>query len=622
MNDEQLVTQALAQVTFASRYRGKLLKHLIFKALFAVADVIKPIDASTGQALLTEIGSQLAELLDQRFLLTALARYFERQHCLAQPYNQLMQNLLKSTRSPQEAFERVIAGNRSLQQALDNEIRCFIATTTLTAQRLTRDIPAITATFANNHASPQGVTHWQIAGQFAFNGGQRIVIVTLACGQKIVYKPRDLRIEAKLVGHIAGAEPSFIELFNNLLAETLDAAVTPIPTYPFLPCQDAQGHYGYVGYLSCGTEQDNVLSDAQAQILYRQLGQLTGISLLLGLYDLLPCNIRISGKQAYLADADIAFEPQVLRTFLQELDKNATITVPPASLERSLLTRFWQHSLNGIRSTTQYAVRHGQLVKNPRIKEPDSRLHEVALENMVIVTGKGSNRHLNKTLPPQNVHQLYAAEVKQGIQDVFVTVRTHPHAAPLISAFIDSLSGLSVRYFPFLLLSATAQKIYLNYIQGCPEPDALLRTVQDKIARVIDKKNRDTSHYISKQHAQLLQTAIYHCLTNGDYFYITRHLGEATIYYQGKPLLKGIMAHDEREVFSQPCPLQLAKAIVTKLADPASAVQTQQFADCYARYIQSLAMPKVPPTYALRKLANTLGEPLAQQLGYIPEAHS
>ncbi|MDO9140649.1 MAG: DUF4135 domain-containing protein [Methylobacter sp.] len=534
-----------------------------------------------------------------------------------------MQNLLKSTRNPQEAFERVIAGNRSLQQALDNEIRYFIATTTLTAQRLAHDMPAITAIFTKNHASLQGVTHWQIAGQFAFNGGQRIVIVTLACGQKIVYKPRDLRIEAKLVGHIAGAEPSFIELFNNLLAETLGTAVTPIPTYPFFPCQDAQGYYGYVGYLSCGTEQDNVLSDAQAQILYRQLGQLTGISLLLGLYDLLPCNIRISGKQAYLADADIAFEPLVLRTFLQELDDNATITVPPASLERSLLSSFWQNSLNTIRSTTRYAVRHNQLVNNSRLKEPDSRLHEVALENMVIVTGKGSNRHLNKThTPPQNIHRLYAAEIKQGIQDIFVTVRTHPHASSLILAFIDSLQGFAVRYFPFLLLSATVQKIYLNYIHDCPEPDALASAVQDKITRVINKKNRSTSHCISEQHTQLLKTAIYHSVMNGDYFYITRHLGEATIYYQGKPLLNDIMTCDEREAFSQPCPLQLAKAIVIKLADQGSAVQTQQFADCYARYILSLTMPRIPPAYALHKLVNILGEPFAQQLGYIPETHS
>lgn len=624
MNDQLLATQALNNISFASQYRGRLLKPLLFNALLDMAVNVSSVDATPEQSLLTELGGQLVTLLDQHFLLTALARHFDKQQKLEQPYNQLMQGLFKSTRTDQEALEHLLGNNRSLQQAIDKEIRCFTATVNLTTQRIANDLSAISTDFIPvwpaETAPPKGVVHLQMAGQFPFNGGQRIAIITLDNQQKIVYKPRDIRIEARLVGHLASNQPSLVEVLNNLLRKTSGRDFVPLPTYQFLPCRDAQGSYGYVDYLRCGTEADVCLTHDEAKILHRQLGHLTAVSLMVGLYDLIPSNIRISNKEPYLADVDVALDPGVLNTFLKELDAPDSLILPPLSLKRTLLNYFWLHGLHNVKPTCLYVVKKGQLIRNPRIKSPKNKLFEVAVENMLIVKEKGSNRNLDKDSAPENVHTLYASDLKQGFEEVFSALRTEPEANRQLHEFFDTLTGLPVRYGTYFVLSPILQNIYLEYLHDYPDPEQLSAKIRQEITLSLQNKEKFIRKADLKQeHIQLLQQPVFDSLANGDYFYITKNLCEPNIYHQGKIIMTDVHTTEaSREMFLRPCSLQIAKKIAGKLCDPRSEPAIRRYAELYAQFIQSLMMPTVPPRYAAVKFAEEIGGELASQLGYTP----
>lgn len=627
MNDQLLATQALNNIRFPSRYRGRLLKPLLFNALLDMAVSVNSIDATPEQSLLAELGGQLAELLDQHFLLTTLARHFDKQQKLAEPYNQLMQGLFRSARTDQGALEHLLGNNLSLQQAIDREIRSFTATVKLTTQRIANDLPSISTDFIPvwpaETAPPKGVVHLQIAGQFPFNGGQRIAIITLDNHQKIVYKPRDIRIEARLVGHLASNQPSLIELLNKLLHKTSGRDFVPLPTYRFLPCRDTQGSYGYVEYLRCGTEADVCVTHEEAKILHRQLGHLTAISVMAGLYDLIPSNIRISNKKPYLADVDVALDPGVLNTFLKELDDPDSLILPPLSLKRTLLNYFWLHGLHNVKPTSLYVVKKGQLLRNPRITSPKNKLFEVAVENMLIVKGKGSNRNLDKNSAPQNVHTLYANDVRKGFEEVFGTLRTEPEARSQLNGFIDSLAGLPVRYGTYFVLSPILQHMYLEYLHDYPDPEQL----GSKIMQEITLSLHGTPKFIRKavlrqEHIQVLQQPVFDSLINGDYFYITKNLGEGAIYHNGNVIMTDVHTSEASlDMFLRPCSLQVAKKIVDKVCDPSTEPAIKRYAERYAEFIESLAMPAPPPRYAALKFIENIGETLASQVGYALTQH-
>jgi|GEM_PF-4012541 len=624
MNDQLFVQQTIGKIRFASRYRGRLLKPLLLNPLLEMVSCVSLIDTTPEQSLLATVGEQLARLLDQHFLLTALARYFDKHQKLSEPYSKLMQGLFNSTRNDQVALEQLLGDNRSLRQAIDNEIRCFTATVTLTTERIAKDLSSIYTDFMpvwpSETVEPKGVLHLQMAGQFPFNGGQRIAIITLDNQQKIVYKPRDIRIEARLVGHQASNQPSFIELINNLLSKTLGKDFVPLPTYQFLPCRDTQGHYGYTEYLRCATEADVCLSHDEAKILHQQLGYLTAVSLMLGLYDLVPSNVRISNKLPYLADVDVALDPGVLNTFLKELYDPDSLILPPLSLKRTLLNYFWLHGMHNVKPTSLYVVKQGELIRNPRIKPGKNKLLEVAVENMLIVKGKGSNRNLDKNSTPQNVHTLYADEVKQGFEHVFLALRTQPQAFSQLKVFLDTLAGLPVRYGTYFVLSPILQNIYLEYLHDYPDPEQLSTKIMHEITLSLqDNKKSIRKADLKQEHLQLLQQPVFDSLFNGDYFYITKNLGEGNIYHRNKVFMADVHTTTAgRDMFLRPCSLQIAKKIVGKLCDPTSELAIRKYAEIYGQFIQSLAMPTVPPRYAATKFAEEIGETLASQLGYIP----
>lgn len=630
MNATTLAKYAVEKVYFVDKYRDMLLRPLILDALIEMADSISSIDRTPTHTLLSDVGTQLASLLDQNFLLTALAKHFKAQNRLHEPYSKLMNNLITSSGGNQQALNNIINDNISLHQTIQNEISKFVNNINLMAERVKKDIISFpndsTETWCNSLPKTTGIIKLEIAGRFSFNGGKRIIILTLDNHKKIVYKPRDIRIEAKLVGFSGkiseainiseDTDYSFIELINELLKENTGEYFTPLSTYQFMLRHDEQGHYGYVEYLNCGTEEDNSFTHEQAQKLYRQLGQLSGIALIIGLYDLLPCNVRISGKNAYFTDSDIAFELGILRIFNDELNNICPINTPPDSLKRTLLPSFWQHNLNNIRPLCLYVVENDKIIPNTRLSY-SNKTRIIATENIVYVVNRGSNCNLDHNTSHKNIHTYYAADVKQGLQNIFSLFKNNTHGSKRIKNFITSLSGLYVRHFPFLVLSSLLQKIYTDYIYDYPDPDKLFEKINQEINKIIYKKQKNDIKYpnVYKESVLALHEAIYDSLKNGDYFYITQKLGEYALHYKNIPLSIPSDAINKDNYFKN-CSLMLANEIIDTLSKESSQESIDKFINCYANYIQSIAMPSLPPLYATLEFTQSIGVGFAKKLGF------
>jgi hypothetical protein len=172
------------------------------------------------------------------------------------------------------------------------------------------------------------------------NKGQRVAIIEFQDGTHIVYKPRDIRIDA----HVVGARQSISELVNQGMQtsrhqelvksfidscsstvdrdkhtelvkawETRAAAVGPkLSTYKFLACEDEIGPYGFVEYLAYSAEDSTFDTAQEARTYYRQMGRLAGIARIFGITDLHQENILVHRKLPHLIDLEFTYDYQTL----------------------------------------------------------------------------------------------------------------------------------------------------------------------------------------------------------------------------------------------------------------------------------------------------------------------
>jgi hypothetical protein len=193
-------------------------------------------------------------------------------------------------------------------------IRCF------------KNMPRIKHAFG--YAGAGIITDIQITDSDPHNRGHRVAIVTLDGTHKIVYKPRDIRIDAFFCGH----RPSLFDYSNHLLrTETAsiqskvvslspdvtyhpDELDTGLPTNSFLALEDEGGHFGVVEYLSCekhtldAARSDYVFRNkAEARNYYKQIGREFAIARLYGIGDLHQENLIVHQKQPFLTDLEVSF---------------------------------------------------------------------------------------------------------------------------------------------------------------------------------------------------------------------------------------------------------------------------------------------------------------------------
>ncbi|GEP42579.1 DUF4135 domain-containing protein [Brevifollis gellanilyticus] len=639
---ELMARAALRHVEFAPGRRGEMLMSKVLGALQQIAPEFDAVDRSQDHRALAQLGTELARRLDQKFLLTALAHQFTRPvDRTAQSFSSLMNEYLRGHRSPMAAFQAMLDEHPAMNRAVTTEIRQFVRNMRQLARRVKADIDLINRDFAAlrppGMGRATGLLGVRVTSSDPHHGGNRVCILTFDNGLRVVYKPRDVRIDASLVGH-RGTAPdqpalardagrSLLEVANSLLYAN-DAQAVLMPALQFLPRQDAgavgeQGRYGYVQCLSMGRESDHVLDVTQARHLHRQLGQLTALMLLAGVRDLHQTNAMISGGQPCMTDVEMAFDPDLLDAVGQEFQEGSKVCsargMAPQAILRSQLDRLWSCGTEYVRQDTLFAVENDRLVK-----PHGNRLHvlEGVVENLVLVQGVGSNRHLNPERgqkPPPNVHGRYADQVEHGFREMILAVAAN---LPRVRACIENMAGLHVRYHPVATGEQLRilQRVNLETLHAHP----WMADTDHQISVSCRANIAVKRHQVSQRppHLQVpievTEQAMIEDLQRGDVPYFTRQLGDDAVYHNGTtPIVVRPMAVDAVEEFSFfACdPVQQAVSNLQLLEDPGNLDHVcEVFAGAYRDYVAGLPVP-VMSEAEMRAYAQKIGPRMARQLG-------
>jgi hypothetical protein len=379
-----------------------------------------------------------------------------------------------------------------LHRALRTETDNFITNLRTIHSRVTADLPKIRETFFPDLAEELCLAGIEVTQSDPHMGGQRVCILIFNKNtdteQKLVYKPRDIRIDSRIMNS-DGEEPSLMQLANTVLASS-----TPLPIYRFLPSDD--GTYGYVEFLShelSETKNDFVFeTDEEAQLYYHQLGQLEALAWLIGLTDLHQGNLIVHHKQPYLTDLEIAFDPLALS------ERGSTGLL-------DAITKFGSLSFG-----TSVQVNGG------------SRL---------IPSGTGLERHISQnwvflldSAAPEGGFSIssglagkFSRELLAGFQEVLEAFSEEENNN-LLQKFVAGLRGMTVRYNP------KKTEIQLKRLQRLKMNPEYLEGHYEGLHAELEAEERI---YCEIMFEELLKR---------DVPYYTRRLGEGGVFFRGERL--------------------------------------------------------------------------------------
>lgn len=639
---ELIARAAMRYVEMPEGRRGEMLKDKILGALIRIAPDFAAVDRSQDHRALGQLGTILARRLDQKFLLTALAHEFGYPaRDAGRAFSSLLNEYLARHRSPMAAFQGMLDLHPAMNRAVKTEIDQFVANMRKLAQRVRADLDAINAEFIalrpRGMGNAKGILGMRVTSSDPHHGGNRVCILTLDNGLQIVYKPRDVRIDASLVGHrgamadqpaiVNDSGRSLLEVGNSLLLAKNPMAVL-MPALQFLTRQDAgavgeEGRYGYVQCLSNGRESDHVLDAVKAERFHCQLGQLTALMLLTGVRDLHQTNAMISGGQPYMTDVEMAFDPDLLEVVGQEFQAGAGVSaakgVAPKSIMRSQIDNLWSGGTENVRQDTLYAVEKDRLVR-----PQGARLHvlEGVTENLLLVRGVGANRHLNphrvrKPLP--SVHRRYAAHVEQGFREMMQAVAAD---VPRVQACIQRMTGLHVRFHPLatgeqlrILQRVNLETLHMHS-QMAETDHQICVSCRANIAVKRHQVNQRPPHL--QVPIEVTERAMIADLQRGDVPYFTRQLGSDAVHHNGTTLIVVNPAGEDeaaRHRFFASDPMQKAVSNLRLLTHPHHLHHIcHVFAGAYRDYVAALQMPDLPEQ-VMQTYAKKVGPRISAQLG-------
>lgn len=411
--------------------RAALAKDHLVRAMQAIEAKLDPaVAAAHRPAVLASLGGALTRLLDP-ILAEALWQHQTRpggpgEHA---PYAESMQPLL---RDPQPLFTQF----PGLQERLQLETTNFTDGVIEVLDRAAQDKAAIEQRLLGGQAT-HGLKDIALTSSDPHNGGRRVMILTFegAAGEdlRVVHKPRDVRVDAGIVGRSApGEPPSLSEQAARLMLEAemrrlraletgdlqadaqlgllrIDhdpatdttqvedlvpglaaAAIPPLPTYGFLPMQDQQDHrYGWVEFVTHGRPEDCVLDHEGAARFYDCAGQVAGLAFLCGVEDLHHGNLLVREGLPVLTDLEIAFSSRS-----EPAAGFDPLTAPDAEVA-AYVTRQLRQTL------LQQGLGSGAETVHPPAFVAEDRLHPATLNAPLLTDNTVLLREPDGTLRPQ-----------------------------------------------------------------------------------------------------------------------------------------------------------------------------------------------------------------------------
>ena len=485
---DRLTEAALAGVQGPDAERAELYRPLVEGAVRGIAPSLAKIDASDG-ALLTKLGQHLADNLDShvrqavRMELEATGKLGD---ATGARYREIVGPMVRNP-----AFARKYP---TMERAMGVEAGHFVQNMVKACDRVAADIGAIDAHVLPGGGPPaRGLKDIHVTSSDPHHGGARVLILTFDNDKRAVYKPRDVAIDAGLVGHSPG-RVSLAETTSRLIKQTNPRA-KDIPTHNFLPRNDGGDRYGYVECLTTGRAEDHALTPAEAKDYYRQAGRLAAMMYFSGVRDLHQGNLMVSGKQPYFTDVEIAFNPGIMQ-MTKSMDGGVS------SME--MAGAFTSHSEKEYVDLAQAREGGGIRIDNRMAKTAPT-------DNFVYV-----QRPLAKTNYEGAAHW-YRDQVAAGIKDVVDAYTANPDA---VKASFDSMRGSHVRFHP----TATATQLDRRQ-QMKLFPDAASTAQMKRSVRREEGRDEARRPFVD---------SMIHDLERGDVPYYTRELGQRDVIHNGE----------------------------------------------------------------------------------------
>lgn len=429
---------------------GPMLAAEVRRALEPLFVQVHGLDRSPNHDLLAQLGSQLAIRLED-YLLRAMEAHVDIASAA------LPQHERDAARLTDVSVSELVTGldaaggldelSRTipaLRVHLDTEIAGFTRSTGILLTRVERDLVPMGARFFPTKPVT-GLTALVLTNSDPHKGGQRVALLSLSNGEKLVYKPRDVRIDEAITGSdLVGGR-------RSLLAEAGAAAML----YKFMPCREAPPpapldgaappavpavplHYGYVQFLPHGTARDHLIEgDAAAREYHTMLGRGTAALMMAGATDIHHENIMVSGGMPYFTDLEFALAEPVLDSVsrLLAVPDGPAIGTEMAQVMRSVM----------LDKAMTLATDSNTLHAPCRVKgdsfEMRGELDEVTESLLVVRTDAGvllDNRHL--PAPAASYAREFGGGVQAGLQSL-----KDSHA---YTDFLDQTADLHVRYHP------------------------------------------------------------------------------------------------------------------------------------------------------------------------------
>ncbi|WP_211824712.1 glycosyltransferase [Kistimonas asteriae] len=186
-------------------------------------------------------------------------------------------------------------------------------------------------------------------------GFQGTTLVSFSNGGSILYKPRDLRIEARLVNrHQENEALSLAELLNQWAGEPVIGCLQHIAKVETL--RHSECHYGYSEYLDSNTPRSE-----WSEPLYRRMGWLSAFLLITGQGDAHHNNILVKGEMPYLVDAKRSLSHQVVAGLAEDIANGNGVMLEMSSLSKTRVGVFWEES-DDIADDTHQHSQHASVV--------------------------------------------------------------------------------------------------------------------------------------------------------------------------------------------------------------------------------------------------------------------
>lgn len=460
---EQAVLKAFNHAAQSGRFpdaeRAELYREEMLHMLQGIALATYRVDGTDDNSLLTSVAGQMAskefddkilEMLGTDWRTTGRGRF---------SYGETVSNVVDSGGGALEQIKTVTYPTLGhlLQSGADNGMAFLNRTFDHLHQDLRRqDNPVGTRFYGGDDLTP-GLNGLTITSSDPHKGGERVLILNFGPTDQeeddrlLVYKPRDVRIDALLVGNraIHGESLSLADIVNVQLGE--DA----VPTYNFLEGPESPEEYGYVEYLPHGGMEHFQMTPPEAETFYREYGRQAAMFMLMGTRDLHQTNIYVSNRRPFFTDLELTVDPQCLEFITHPPLVDGLCDVNQARQQSRALAQAMQ--LQGGLFNRGETVRTTKFTVNgatDRLDATTGTQSEIAWESFVWIQGMHQEQHLNidNAMAPSDdgwgsAQQFGADAFELGFHEV-VDALAREDTQHSITAYIDDLAGIHLRYHP------------------------------------------------------------------------------------------------------------------------------------------------------------------------------